>query len=252
MKTVFDYESADKFLGKKQDRPFAHNTRIARCDEPSCIVGLYHGSAVSIFYPDRTEYSSCGWKTPTTKERLNWFLPKGFSVYQSKSIWHLVFRNEGEYNADQSNSWVFQDGLTISNGIVSKAGSDKDVETTAKLIKKIKVYADGYVVAFLKDKVPAPYGGDCWGCCMVAEDGSHPLGRDGDHLREHMKEKYYVPSLLVNAMKQYPMCNMAQWMLGIKWGGQGEDNSDFIKDAFIRDATKSIVRYMKHELGVAE
>ena len=53
-------------------------------------------------------------------------------------------------------------------------------------------------------ELPAPSGGDCWCCSMKNEKGIclGDLSDNNQHLLDHMKERYYVPSLLVNAIKE--------------------------------------------------
>ena len=76
--------------------------------------------------------------------------------------------------------------------------------------------------------MPMPGEGDCWYCGMHRADGT-PLGdamdtlhSDGsltieeahDHLLSHMSEKYYVPSLAVNALRErrYRDAGIYMWL----------------------------------------
>ena len=70
---------------------------------------------------------------------------------------------------------------------------------TLRLIRK---YVDGFKVAAGCGEVAAPGGGDCFFCLMRNKD-NHPLGDaigDDSHLVEHIREGYYVPSMLINAI----------------------------------------------------
>lgn len=60
MPTIKNYQDASNYLGAKQERPFAHNTRIERVGDEA-IAAKYHGHIVTMFTPLETVYSSCGW-----------------------------------------------------------------------------------------------------------------------------------------------------------------------------------------------
>ncbi len=256
-KSIKNYAEAKQFLGNKRERPYAHNTRIMWEDsygapDYDSIKATYHGHIVARFYVGYTVYSSCGWMTPTTKLRLNWFLPKRFSLWQEKGIWYLNKRRLwDDPETFDTGHWIFKDGLVIDNhDRVSNAGDVKEAEEKIKLSKRINQYADGYVKAFLKGKVPEPSRGDCWGCCMKdVKTGQEVMGND--HLLSHIKEKYYVPSLLVNAIKQFPVCEMAMWVIGERWQEDSNEKTKFCNDVFAEQVKSSIVRYMKLRLEIA-
>lgn len=253
MTTIKSYDQAAAFLGNKSDRPFAHNTRITRCNHinNSVIEATYHGNVVARFFNGYTEYSSCGWKTPTTKERINWFLPEGWGLYQEKSVWYLIDRSGGWETASR---YIFKDGIYItSDKQVGNAGDANQYDETKKLIKRIKVYVDGWLDAFFAGNVPAPSNGDCWGCAMTSvTTGKTVMG--SSHLVDHMDEQYYVPSLLMRAMEMYPVCELSKSVLYCVWGGGGgiANSHQYYNDIFTRDVTRSLTRYMKHEFGIAD
>src|SRR5688572_19351162 len=154
---IKSYQDAKQYLGNKKERPYANNTRI-EIDSLNLghevITVKYHGNPVVNFYPDGTSsFSSCGWKTPTTKERINWFLPDGFSLYQSKSIWHIE-------NYATNESWLFADGLAIDKH--GNVYNDAPADTTKATIKAIKKFVDGYIKALLNLEIETPSAGDCF------------------------------------------------------------------------------------------
>ena len=163
-------------------------------------------------------------------------------VYQEKGCWFLR-----DYTSETS--FVFEDGITIHllDDTVSGMGELSDVKKSHKLSRQINKYAQGYVTAFINGDVPAPSGGDCWGCCLVDKDGKTGMG--SDHLLDHIDEEYYVPSLLVNAIKEFPIAPMATWVIGEKWYDNQE--VEFAYDVFLEQAKKSIVKYMKRQLKLA-
>jgi hypothetical protein len=126
------------------------------------------------------------------------------------------FRARREYlKADREweerNRVPFFDGITVNeDGYAPRLRKDgpspaklrrhqREVERVKKAIDK---YVDGFIAA-LKQGMPMPSGGDCWFCCMVDSDGKTwgDMG-DNDHLWNHIEERYYVPSLAVNALRE--------------------------------------------------
>lgn len=47
-----------------------------------------HGHPIIRFYPDRIEFRDAGWKTNTTRDRLNRFLPVG--IFQRDHRWYVT------------------------------------------------------------------------------------------------------------------------------------------------------------------
>lgn len=97
----------------------------------------------------------------------------------------------------------FFDGIRFTkagrctNG-VTPAEWTAHLKARTKMTKRIKNYCAGFDRALAKS-MPMPSGGDCWGCCMHAQDGSEVMGNH--HLLLHLEESYYVPSLAVNALR---------------------------------------------------
>ena len=86
--TIKDYESAADFLGKRDNRPIANNTRLIR--DSDCIFIRFHDSRIVSFYPDgKTVFTSDGFRTKTTKDRLNYYL-RGFRIYQESGVWYIA------------------------------------------------------------------------------------------------------------------------------------------------------------------
>lgn len=70
-----------------------------------------------------------------------------------------------------------------------------------KMHKRIEKYLDGYIAALSKG-MPMPSGGDCWYCALRNESGTMgDITGNTDHLLSHMEERYYVPTLAVNALR---------------------------------------------------
>jgi hypothetical protein len=76
--------------------------------------------------------------------------------------------------------------------------------------KRIDKYVEGYIAA-LKAGMPMPSGGDCWYCALhtsVTDSDTQlrvPMGdavSSHEHLISHMEDRYYVPTLAVNALRE--------------------------------------------------
>jgi hypothetical protein len=166
-----------------------------------------------------------GWRTVTTKDRINKFLPEGFYLYQEKSKWYLS-QPDGETS-------LYYDGIEISdNKIIKVVLQDKKTDKLLKLISE-------YCKALNKlDKFPVPSSGDCFYCQMHTVDEGKPLGEvtdNKDHLISHLKEKYIHGSLILNALK---------------WKGYRDEQLSFIWN--MKNITVRAVRgYFKRQLQIA-
>lgn len=187
-----DYEQAQATLtGRNKDRKkLANNTYLVRRDNGDFAVKL-HDTDVVTYHADGTiTLSTGGWQTVTTKARINEYSHAGIS--QRQGVWYM------------SDGSLYRDGLVIkANGepVAPITTTEQNgYEAKLKEIKKdAKIYAKNYVEALKAGAVGLPSGADCWGCYFAinSERYAQPMG--ADHIRQHMEEKYYVPSLLVNA-----------------------------------------------------
>jgi hypothetical protein len=159
--------------------------------------------------PDnRTILTTGGFNTVLTRDRLNKFLKRfkgqsgGFNgVRTCKRILYYV--------APDGSESIFYDGMVIeANGypikplkVISKA--------TIRMQKQLKAYIDGldkWLDKYYTDKkwdinkADADRQGDCWSCLFVDGTGKPAMGTG--HLQGHLKEKYYMWSLIVNALKE--------------------------------------------------
>lgn len=139
--------------------------------------------------------------------------------------------------------------VTYPNGNKAIRYHHKELKALNKSILK---YVDGYIKALLDKKIPTPSGGDCWYCGMRDVDSKKPLGeaiKDTSHLIDHMKEKYYVPSLIVNAIEMFPVSIVAKSELGYLLGYHNQTIGD---NGIVKlQAKSSLRRYMRRQLGMA-
>jgi len=93
------YESAKD---KEKGKPIANNTRLYK-NGHNYHICLHRTDIIIIKPNDYYELHTGGWRTPTTKERINRFSP--INVYQHRGTWL--------YNDD----CVFEEGMVVnSNG----------------------------------------------------------------------------------------------------------------------------------------
>ena len=134
---------------------------------------------------------SGGWRTVTTKARMNEYLPSYYQVYQKNYTWYV---------SDGLGSIPFYDGMTLPSAFKqSSKKSDRIIKKEKDLTKKINKY-----VALLDDfeELPVPNGGDCWYCLFFDSDikGGNK-SNDTSHLVGHLKDGYIMGAILVNALR---------------------------------------------------
>jgi hypothetical protein len=220
-----------------------HNTVRYTTTEGDVVYRLHRTDILTICKNGTVVLNTGGWRTLTTKDRLQKFLPAGIRVFSEKGVWMVSIGNS---------NYVFEDGMRVdNNGKVKGAGS---MIKNLKMRKRIQKYAGDYVQALVDGKIGAPGNGDCWGCLMVDKEGNPGLG--ADHLVSHMDGKYYVPSLVWNAQKR--ICPLAgdAWKNDIAYLQKmpgWEKSSRFFRDGdkwFKAQIKRWICRMMYRDLGV--
>lgn len=171
-------------------KKIANNTVKATLSTGEEIV-ILHKTIVVSKKDNKYTLNSGGWRTATTKERINNNIPwHGWNncIRQKDNIWYI-------------GGYLFYDGIVINeNGeIISKKILP---EKTEKKNIKIKAKITKFCNLITKDNLPTPNNGDCWYCSMHDKDGNTMGGNNHDHLLEHLKENYLHGSLLVNAMRE--------------------------------------------------
>lgn len=225
-----NYQSAKELIKNRESKKLANNTYLMWSGE-NLTVEL-HNSPILTFYPNGdTMIDLCGWNTMTTRDRINEFLPQEFKVSTDKGILYLCRdRIVGGYRTFES--FVFKDGITIgSRGGVRGAGSRSSVKEMQKLRKSALQYCKDYIKKLCSNKVPAPSEGDCWDCSFIDED-EKTMGElsKSSHIHHHIKQKYYVPSLFANAIKQFPLSPIVNDTLSALWCGDDypSDREEFV------------------------
>jgi hypothetical protein len=179
---------------------------------------------------------SGGWRTRYTREQLNLLLPKGLYLSSVAGVWVLQNMSKGNHPAEgfQECCVIHEDGTTAST---MKPAQLKELRD---LIAKSKRYVRRYVDHLLDGKVASPGPGDCLYCQVEAgssqavvgvllPDGTerpHTPEELGDHVRSHINEGYFVPSMLWNAVNQQGGPDFVRWsgrlVLQWLWTQQGK------------------------------
>lgn len=179
----------------KESKKLELNTYAKRLDDKTIAIRLYDTDVV--LYKDNgvVELNSGGFRTVTTKDRINKYSP--LRLQQVKSVWYVM---------GQETETMFFDGIQFRDNKAinakSEAKQDKEVKRISKSKKLARDYANGFIEALKSGAVGLPSGGDCWFCCL-REVGNMTLGdinNNVDHIKAHIEESYFVPSLAVNAV----------------------------------------------------
>lgn len=97
--TPTTYSEARDVLGTRDGLKIAHNTQLERLDVESgaAVIGVrLHATYVVRFYgSDALRLDSGGWRTVTTKQRINRYLPAGVSLAQKGGVWRVTDRRFG-------------------------------------------------------------------------------------------------------------------------------------------------------------
>lgn len=161
----------------------------------------YHYTDVITTYPDgNTVLTTGGWKTVTTKERLNSYTP--LCVSSEKGVWYVY--------GDNLDKTPFEDEMVFDSewNLISEV-KEVDLKAINKVKRKIAKYIK--LVDSLGE-IPFPNAGDCWFCSMREVGSGKPLGdcsRDHSHLENHLDEGYLHGSVIFNALSEYGYDNPA-------------------------------------------
>lgn len=246
-----NYSTANERLGSRESRKLGNNTYLQRRGDGVIAVKL-HATDVLTFHADgRTVYNTGGWKTVTTKERMNSYGP--LRIFTERGVWYTC--RPGEWDK----RLTYADGLTVgADGAISGEGVTPDERGDKRAIKK---FVAAYMAAFERGEVPAPSGGDCWYCGMREVNTLRPLGEvQGDqagHIRGHFAEGYYVPSLLSRAMEVFGASQAARQWVAAYWDGSAPaDLAAQVKEGFYarhgrETCAKMLRRYLSRQLGYA-
>jgi hypothetical protein len=232
-----DFVKASEFLGKKTSRPLENHTRIERRAENSIAI-KYHDTDIVTYFPDgRIIVNTGGWKTKTTKDRINRYT--SFQIGQYNDIWY--FYNNGKKYLFIDSGMINADGTTDFPLYTKVYEKNKQNE-----LKRIRQYCKDYINALVNNSLDMPSSGDCWFCAIHDTKTNKSLGEHhlSDHINLHIEEKYYVPSLLINAISRYDVSIMAKYIIQECFNHTYKGNCDSLHSYIY----KSLYKYVKDEI----
>jgi hypothetical protein len=216
--------------GKLMEQKKIGNNTWARLLEDESVAVRLHGTDVVTFMPDgRVKLDSGGWRTVTTKARMNEHA-RAVRVYSERGRWFV-----------SPTGWLdtvavpFYDGIEIDStrGAVLVDPERVDGEAArleaarllrARVRRFVMLLEDRERSAAFVEQITGggSWAGDCFYCVMRTEDGT-PLGDSSgvhDHLELHLEEEYLVPSMFLNAYReQYgELGDRRLWMLAFDAG----------------------------------
>lgn len=178
-------------LAKTRKRVLGYCTRLITENSPTSYTIRHHETDILTFRESgEIVLDTSGYRSMTTKERLNILLENyGYRITQENRLWTIAGHGE---------KVMFSDGMVIQkNGKLKVTGAKLQVKKLTTIKRKIDKYCKTFIEELYAGKIDKPGAGDCFICQFTG--GNHG---DNHHLEEHIREKYYVPSLLVRAMKE--------------------------------------------------
>lgn len=224
-------------------------------------VRLHDTDIIKRFGDGTVRLDSGGWRTITTKDRLQNFMPRGRSVprvhvYQANSVWYVAVLPAPNRNCEERRVFFFEDGMQIApdGSVWGAQETGEHAERKRKRLKRrIQAYVGEYMKRLAAGKVPRPSTGDCWYCSMVDEKGltlGETSGTESqrDHLLKHMREGYYVPSMVVRAVMVFTVYPAAEAWLAAQFSGRVDADPNGIGADQVR---KSLTRWLYRQFGFA-
>lgn len=252
------YQSLTDQIKKRATKKLANHTYIVRDGENLAI--RLHDTNILIFKPDgHIVVTSGGWKTVPTKARINKYLGSGRpSISQDRGIWYWV-----QWKSGWGRIGLYKDDDVINpKGLIVKPTPIDGDKKQLKLRNQIKTFAK-----LCASKIPLdrPGGGDCLYCQGEAgtmpgcnfQDGTVENGRvvtrpmdfrqKVDHLQTHMTEKYVVPAMVYNAMKEDNVAPVTWWGA---FKGEAAMNSPHNVAFARRGVQRAVEKYLRRRLGL--
>lgn len=187
-----------------------NNTYLYKRDENAYAVQLHLTDVVTIRRDGTFVLNSGGWRTPTTKERINNYAP--CTIQQMGGIWYVVPASPQirqnctnfDYRESIRGCPVFEDGIVVqADGTVAgfRVSDTERYESAKRVIDRLVTkYLKGYIKSVMDAGIISrPSGGDCWGCYMKVQGNPQSEAFGFSHYFEHFKDEYFVPSLFLNA-----------------------------------------------------
>lgn len=194
MTTLREVTSQVSSVGKPVK--LANNTFGYTRPDGTQVVRL-HNTDIILKKDGITTFDSGGWRSNTTRERMNRF--SDYWVSQVKGQWYVAER-------ETTPTWVpFFDGVTLPATAGTKKVADAVKTSNALMRKKINDFLRRTIGP--GKPLPKPDAGDCLYCSILNPVPEPVAGevqiksKNTEHLRMHVEENYMHGSLIVNAFR---------------------------------------------------
>jgi len=273
------YDRFTEFLGypyarDRNRRPFyglcgaRDHTYVTR--EDGFIYIVYHGTSIVCLSPNGDiTLSTGGWRSFTTKARINEVLPRGWSLYSDLGVWYL------------SDPWkrkhVFADGMTIKyrGKKVIGAGQPIRPKDLKNLKAKIRNYAVEYVRRLRGWQLMEPSDTECPHCherlhrdlhdapptslqCLAHHGNTKGLGRpkgdvlgDITHIQQHIYEAVCPSSMIINAALELGAGPVARTLIVERLSSSVINTlSNYTEDVAAIQLERTLTRYLRRRYGM--
>lgn len=243
---MLTYKDCEKmFDGRnshRESRRLGNNTYLRRTSPVEFAV-RYHDTDMLVIRADGTYlYDAGGWYTATTKMRLNEYGPA--QITQRNRRWY--------FSVDQI-EYEYQDGMTVDTRTDPTRVEGAPVFSSIKekqdnrLKRRAHTYATKYVDKFLRQELPKPDAGDCLICRLFDTSSGKPR-TDASHIQSHLDEKYYVPSLLLAAIRRFPVSPIANSIVHGIWGNTTDEQKKAMGLMDKIDWSRGYMSIVQHQL----
>lgn len=237
----------------KGHKLIANNT-VEYVNEKNDRVIRLHRTDILTFTAEGVILNTGGWRTATTKARMSEHIRKlGWTLFSNRGVWTV-----GYWKDDVHEYYVFCDGMRLnhlSHDVTYLDEKPEPVTMQIKFNERVKKFVKDYVDALFAGKIEPSSGGDCWMCLLKdAQTGAEWGGKD--HLLAHIKERYYVPSLIWNALRHSGVSSsglsgprrLHEQIVYMCQNGKSVDAYRFI--AMHKQMSNMLYKYMKHHLDI--
>jgi len=243
--------------------------------QPNYVSVVLHETEIAKLHADGSvQLYTDGWRTQTTLRWLDEVLGANFAksvLWNNRGHLTLFKRVETTTPGDWENGIEtvhtgeketrvdFVEGIRIGprGGITKPPAKDRKreeakVKRAEELAEKIKAYAEGFTKAFFRGKVSRPGPGDCMYCQMrVTAFETRKVSADTSHLIAHIAERYYVPTLLVNALNHagWDVHNRPTIMsMALQTAWYEQTGAIMMADMVADNMYIALVKYLSHHL----
>jgi len=235
--TMKSFKQFDELLvGRCHTSKKIGNNTYAERREPGKIAIRLHKTDVVTYYEDGSiVLRNGGFRTPTTKDRINEHSPVRLS--QHKSVWTFVWGFK---------TYTFKEGVTLKPDCTVEGEAEvADILEEVELLKEIAKF--GKLVSESLP-LPLPGAGDCLFCQCSTDKGEEFGGIE--HLQSHLDEGYLVPSLVWKALV-HAGCDPKG--TGSFWFAVAfqQDDAQRTRSAAQPQIKRIVVKYLKRRFGLA-